>query len=258
MNFLKKILLALDRRKIIKLSDKLFLQLLYEKITKKKLDLNTPKTFNEKLQWLKLYDRNPEYTKMVDKYLVKDYVANIIGDEYIIPTLGVYDNFHDINFEKLPNQFVLKCTHDSGSTIVCKNKKEINFSEVKQKINRALKQNFFYQGREWPYKYVKPRIIIEKYMVDESREELKDYKFFCFNGKVRFFKVDFNRFIKHRANYYDTSLNLLPFGEEICPPDMDKKIDIPNNVNHMIDLAEILSKNTSFVRVDFYNINEKI
>lgn len=252
------ILYFLDKKRIITVPDKLYIRLFYKLEFNKKLNLKDVKTFNEKLQWLKIHDRKSEYTKLVDKYKVKEYVGNKIGVEYIIPTLGVWDKFQDINFSLLPNQFVLKCTHDSGGLIICRDKNSFNIKENKKKIEKLLRRNFYYSGREWPYKNVKPRIIAEKYMVDESNKELKDYKFFCFNGKVKFFKVDFDRFIEHHANYYDTNLNLLPFGEVICPPDFNRKIEIPNNINEMINLAEKLAKDIPFVRVDFYNVNGKI
>lgn len=238
--------------------DNTYLKLTYKLRTGKKLDLDNPKTFNEKLQWLKLYDRNKKYTKMVDKYEAKKYVASKIGEQYIIPTLGVWDKFENIDFEKLPNQFVLKCTHDSGGLIIVEDKSTLNIQEAHKKINECLKRNYYYAGREWPYKNVKPRIIAEIYLNDFNSGELMDYKFFCFNGKVKFLKVDFNRFIEHHANYYDTKLNILPFGERICPPDLNKKIDFPENINKMIELAEKLAKDIPFVRIDFYNVNEKI
>ena len=129
---------------------------------------------------------------------------------------------------------------------------------AKKKINKALKHNYYYTGREWPYKNVKPRIIIEEYMQDEKLKELRDYKFFCFNGKVNLFKVDFDRFLEHRANYYDKNLKLLKFGEEVCPPDFEKKIEIPKDIMKMIELAEKLSNEKKFVRIDFYYTNKKI
>ena len=172
------ILFWLDNKRIITLNDKKYVEILYHKKTKEKLNLEDPKTFNEKLQWLKLYDRNPEYTKMVDKYEGKEYVADIIGKEYVIPTLGIWEKFKDIDFEKLPNQFVLKCTHDSGSTIICKDKEKFDYKAAEKKIKKALKVNYYYLSREWPYKNIKPRIIAEKYMVDESKTELKDYNFY--------------------------------------------------------------------------------
>ena len=252
------ILVTLSKRNIIKVSDETFLKILYKFIINKELNLKNPQTFNEKLQWLKLNDRKDIYTTMVDKYEVKKYVSAIIGKEYVIPTLGVYDKFNEIDFKKLPNKFVIKCTHDSGSVIICKDKKKFDIKMAKKKINKALKHNYYYTGREWPYKNVKPRIIIEEYMQDEKLKELRDYKFFCFNGKVNLFKVDLDRFLEHRANYYDKNLKLLKFGEEVCPPDFEKKIEIPKDIMKMIELAEKLSNEKKFVRIDFYYTNKKI
>ncbi len=252
------ILVTLSKRNIIKVSDETFLKILYKFNINKELNLKNPQTFNEKLQWLKLNDRKDIYTTMVDKYEVKKYVSAIIGKEYVIPTLGVYDKFNEIDFKKLPNKFVIKCTHDSGSVIICKDKKKFDIKMAKKKINKALKHNYYYTGREWPYKNVKPRIIIEEYMQDEKLKELRDYKFFCFNGKVNLFKVDLDRFLEHRANYYDKNLKLLKFGEEVCPPDFEKKIEIPKDIMKMIELAEKLSNEKKFVRIDFYYTNKKI
>ncbi len=253
-----KILLYLVSRNMIYMEDTAFLKLKYKNIIGEKLNLNNPQTFNEKLQWLKLNDRKDIYTTMVDKYEVKKYVSDVIGEKYIIPTLGIYNSFDEIDFEKLPNKFVVKCTHDSGSTIICKDKKKFDIKKAKKKINKALKYNYYYAGREWPYKNVKPRIIIEEYIEDEELKDLRDYKFFCFNGKVNLFKVDFNRFLEHRANYYDKNLKLLEFGEEVCPPDFEKKIEIPKDIMKMILLAEKLANGTKFVRIDFYYTNKKI
>lgn len=236
-----------------RIPDSLYLKIVYKKRIGKKLNLKNPITFNEKLQWLKLHNRKPEYTIMVDKYEVKKYVANIIGEEYIIPTIGVWNHFDEIDFGKLPDQFVLKCTHDSGGIVICKNKKELDKKATKKKIEKCLKENYYWCGREWPYKNVKPRIIAEQYMKDDTDGDLKDYKFFCFNGKVKFFKVDFNREKSHRANYYDCNGNLLSFGEAICPPDFNKNIVIPSNLKQMIRLAEEISIDKCFVRIDFYS-----
>lgn len=240
------------------LPDKIFLNIKYKKVFGKKLDLKNPKTFNEKLQWLKLYDRNPIYTTLVDKYEVKYYVANLIGEEFIIPTYGIYNNFDEIDFNSLPNQFVIKCTHDSGGLIIVKDKSKFDIDSAREKIKKSLKTNYYYSSREWPYKNVKPRIIIEKYMEDDKTKDLKDYKFFVFNGKVNFFKIDFNRFTKHQANYYDLNGNILNFGEEICPPNYNIKIDMPYNLKKMVELAEKLANDIPFIRVDFYETNKKI
>lgn len=241
-----------------RMSDTAYLKLIYRLIFGRKLDLRNPQTFNEKLQWLKLNNRKTEYTTMVDKYEVKKYIAEKIGAEYVIPTLGVWDNFDDIDFDLLPNQFVLKCTHDSGGLVICKDKNKFDTAKAREKMNKALTRHFYYFGREWPYKAVKPRIIAEKYMVDESVSELRDYKFFCFGGVCKCLKVDFDRFIEHRANYYDPQGNLLDLGEKICPPNKEKMIVLPDNKEKMLQLAEKLSTNIPFLRVDFYDVNGKI
>ena len=240
--------------------DKVYLEILYKRIFGKKLNLKNPQTFNEKLQWLKLYDRKDIYTTMVDKYEVKKYISNIIGDEYIIPTIGIYNKFDDIDFEQLPNKFVIKCTHDSGSTIICKNKNEFDIEKNKVKINKFLKTNFYYNSREWPYKNVKPRIIIEKYMEDDNVGDIIDYKIYSFNGKCNYVMVCTDRMIgETKFLFYDKNWILqkdmtkdgLKYGDSI-------NIDKPQNLDKMFELASKLSENIPFVRVDFYEVNSKI
>ncbi|MFW6015996.1 MAG: ATP-grasp fold amidoligase family protein [bacterium] len=252
------VLLYILNKKIFSLvSDKIYLKIIYRLKTRKKLNLNNPETFNEKLQWLKLYDRNPEYTKLVDKYEVRKYIANTIGEKYLIPLIGVWDKFEDIDFSTLPNQFVLKCTHDSGGIVICKDKSTFDIDAARQKINKSLKRNYYYHGREWPYKNVKPRIICEKYMVDESGIELKDYKFFCFSGKPKIIQVDFNRYRGHKRNLYDKDWNYIPMSIKY-PTNSDVKIKKPNKLKDMLMFATLLSKNCPHVRVDFYSMNDSI
>lgn len=374
------------------MSDEQYLRTAYRLVFHKKLNLDNPMTFNEKLQWLKLHNRKKEYVMMVDKYRVRDYIAKMIGEEYLIPLLGVWDRPEDIDIEKLPNQFVLKCNHDSGSVIVCRDKSKFDFEVAKRKLKKKMKRGTFYYGREWPYKYVKPCIIAEQYMEDDSNKEiqdykvhnfdgvskvilvckdrfkqtgltedffsdewehldikrinhpnsdseikkpeslslmlelserlskghpflrtdfyevngkiyfgeltfypasglspesfdkslgemlelpmggvalvnknvilhlheaevtngLKDYKFFCFKGKCSFFKIDYDRFISHSANYYSTQGELLSFGEMACPPNGLKTVEMPKALTEMIALAEKISNGTDFMRVDFY------
>ena len=227
------------------------------------LDLESPKTFCEKVQWLKLYDRNPKYTTMVDKYEVKKYVAEIIGEEYIIPTLAVWDKPQDIDWNTLPNQFVLKTTHGGGGNgvIICKDKELLDKRAIIKQLESSLDKDLYKEFREWPYKNVPKRIIAEKFMDPEKSpapNDLPDYKFFCFNGKVRFFKVDFGRFVEHHANYYSPEGELLEFGEQGLEPDPNYPIELPNNLRDMISLAEKLSADEPFLRVDFYNVNGKI
>lgn len=240
------------------MSDEKYIKKRWETTFPEKLNLNDPKTFNEKLQWLKLYNRIPLYSTLVDKYKVKKYITEKIGKEYVIQTLGVWEKFDEIDFDSLPNQFVLKCTHDSGGLVICKDKQAFDKKNAKQKINRSLKKNYYYHGREWPYKNVKARIIAEQYMEDTETKELRDYKFFCFNGKVKCFKIDFDRATHHRANYYDENGSLLPFGEAVCPPDHSRNIKLPKELNKMIELAERLATDIPFVRVDFYDANGHI
>lgn len=237
--------------------DALFLRFKYRLKTGKRLDLKNPQRFNEKLQWLKLYNRQPEYTEMVDKAEVKKYVASIIGEEYVIPTLGVWSRFEDINFEELPNQFVLKCTHDSGGIVICKDKCKLDIEDARIKINRSLKMNFYLEGREYPYKNVKPRIIAEKYMVDESGIELKDYKFFCFDGEAKCIQLDFGRYSHHKRNLYSLDWKPLCFSFGY-PSDYNTLFDKPQNLESMVRIAEKLSEKIPHVRVDLYNINGRI
>ena len=254
-----RIFKALSRRHFFDwMPDRLYIKLMYYCIMNRKIDLNNPKTFNEKLQWLKLYDRNPLYTTMVDKYEVKKYVADIIGEEYIIPTIGIYDNFDEIDFNKLPNKFVIKCTHDSGGVVVCKDKTKLNIEEARKKINKCLKRNFFYVGREWPYKNVKPRIIIEEFVEACKDEDLNDYKFMCFNGKVKCSFVCTERRSEDglKVTFFDLNWNKMPFERHY--PFSKKEIQKPVNYEKMIQLSERLSKGLSFIRVDFYEANKKI
>lgn len=388
------------------LSDEEFLKKKFKAQLGYELNLENPRTFNEKLQWLKLYDRQLLYTTLVDKFAVKQYVAKIIGEEHVIPTLGVWNTVEEIDIKKLPRQFVLKTTHDSGGIVICKDKSEFDWKSAKKKLSKSLKHDYFAENREWPYKNVPRRIICEQYMEDSNtgdlpdykvhsfngtpkvilvcrdrfknsgmtedffsetwehldvsrpnhsnsinnverptsleemialtkkitadipfartdfysinnklyfgevtfypssgftafcpeeydykfgewiklpgggyivshnecyllvdinqnttantNGELKDYKFFCFNGDVKFFKVDFNRFQGHRANYYDVNGLLLPFGEAKYPPKPEENIEIPENYKDMIGLAERLSSGVPFLRVDFYNVSNHI
>ena len=242
----------------VSMEDEEFLKKMYKIRMGKDLDLDNPQTFNEKLQWLKLYDRNPLYTKMVDKYEVKKYVADIIGDEYVIPTLGGWDSFDDIDFEELPDKFVLKCTHDSGGLVICKDKKNLNKKEAREKLNKSLARNFYLLGREWPYKNVKPRIIAEKYMEDSETAELRDYKFLCFNGEVKCSFVCSDRFSEKglHVTFFDKEWNVMPFDRHY--PRVKEGLPKPTNYEKMIELAENLSKNIPFVRVDFYEVDGQI
>ncbi len=222
------------------------------------LNLKNPQTFSEKLQWLKLYNRRPEYTTMVDKYAVKDYVAKRIGISYVIPTLGIWEHPEDIDFDTLPDSFVLKTTHGGGGggVVICRDKANLDIIKVQEKLRSSLCQDIAYYSCEWPYKNVQRRIIAEEYI--ESEPELLDYKFFCFNGKVEFLKVDIGRYKEHHANYYDRSFHLLPFGEILFMPDVEAVVKKPNCFDQMIKLAEKLSEGQPFIRVDLYNVGNRI
>ena len=404
-----KLLLSATVRFQKNIPDKWYLMVMFRSSLGYWPNLKHPKTFNEKLQWLKLYDRKPEYTTMVDKYTVKDYVAAIIGEEYIIPTLGVWDKPEDIEWDKLPSQFVLKCTHDSGGLVICRDKDTLDKAKAIDKLSKSLQHDYYLAGREWPYKDVPRRIIAEKYInpspvgkdladykwycfdgvpqfcqviqdrntketidffdtdwnhqefvglnpdagpatitparpknlgtqieiakklskdmpfsridlyeigekeyfgeitlypasgfgafkpdqynkilgamltlpgekrggviakirensekmnvggeIEITRPDLLDFKFFCFNGKVYFFKVDFDRFTNHHANYYDTKWNLLPFGEADYLPNPKKKIEKPDGFEKMLEIAHTLAADIPFIRIDLYNLHGKI
>ena len=242
------------------MSDEEYLKKAFKCNMGKDLNLENPQTFNEKIQWLKLHDRNPLYTLMVDKYLVKDYVASIIGQEYIIPTLGVWDSPDDIDFDKLPDQFVLKCNHNSGTGMcICKDKSKLDVKKVKSELRKGLAQDYYLHGREWPYKNVPRKIIAEEYMEDEKTGELRDYKFFCFNGvaKALFIATDRQKEGEEtKFDFYDMNFNHLPFING--HPNSTMRIDRPERFDEMRILAEKLSINIPHVRVDFYEVNGKV
>lgn len=239
--------------------DRLYLKTLFLLTMGSKLSLNKPKTYNEKLQWLKLYDRKPEYTRMVCKVEAKEYVSSIIGQEYIIPTLGVYNSVEEIDFDKLPNQFVLKCTHDSGGIVICKDKHKLDIEGAKNKLKKGLKVNYYYQNREWPYKNVVPRIIAEQYMEDGKTEELRDYKFFCFDGEVKALFIASERMIEGeetKFDFFDADFNHLPFLNG--HPNAKIPPQIPSQFELMKQLASKLSQGIPQVRIDFYEMNGKV
>lgn len=256
---LRNVVDYLDSRAFFRwMPDEFYLRFMFRIKMHKKLNLKDPKTFSEKIQWLKLHDRRPEYTTMVDKFAVKDYVAKIIGDEYIIPTLGVWNSFDEIDFSKLPDQFVLKCTHDSGGLVICKDKSSFDINAARNKIEKCLKRNYYWMGREWPYKNVPPRILAEKYMEDTQSHELCDYKIFAFDGvaKALFVASDRqNSGEETKFDFFDMEWNHLDLknghpNSKIIP----KK---PVTFEKMKALAEKLSKGMPQVRVDFYEVNGK-
>lgn len=237
--------------------DRLYIQLLFFRHLHKRVNLEHPKAFNEKLQWLKLYDRNPEYTKMVDKYAVKQYVSEKIGSEFIIPTLGVWDNPEDIDFTNLPDRFVLKWNHDSGSIVICTDKSILDRREAVSRLKSRQKFSGFWYAKEWPYKDVVPKVIAEKY-IEDSSGYLNDYKLMCFNGKVRCSFVCTDRFSGDglKVTFYDRSWNQMPFSRHY--PVSDIPVPRPKNYDVLVHLAEKLSEGIPFVRVDFYDVNDRV
>jgi len=249
------------------LSDRKWVELIWWSKTGKKLDLDNPRSFNEKIQWLMVYDHRPEYTKLVDKYLVRNYVEDTVGSKYLVPLLGVWDSPDEINFDLLPNQFVLKCNHNSGEGMcVCRTKEKIDIPTVKKKLRHALSKNYYYGGREWSYKNVHPRILCEQFIVDNDPNNtagtLIDYKFYCFNGEPKFLYVgvdDISSGTKGDAklSFVDLDWKTPPFyrtDHEPIPVDVEK----PERFDEMIKIAKDLSKGFPFVRVDLYWVNEKI
>lgn len=241
-------------------SDENFVKWTYYLTFRKKLDLDNPKTFNEKLQWLKLNDRHEEYTQMVDKYEAKKYVANLIGEEYIIPTLGVYDSFDEIDFDKLPNQFVLKCTHNSGGIIICRDKASLDVPKARKQMTKWLKKNPFWTNREYPYKHVKPRIIAEQYMEQEDGESLRDYKVLCFNGKAKLIELHRFRYTERQTqDFYDTEWNKTTISQGGGFIDVsDKLYPKPDNLDKMILLSEKLCADMIHCRADWYSIKGQL
>lgn len=254
-----------NRCKFKVLPDALYLKLWYRLDLGKSLDLKNPETFTEKLQWLKLHDRNPAYTTMVDKYAAKQYIAERIGHEHVVPTLGVWERFEDIDFDTLPDRFVLKCTHDSGGLVICRDKAKLDREAARKKIGRSLKRNYYWSCREWPYKNVPPRIIAEPYLEEKNHGDpthvdaniITDYKFFCFRGepKVMYIAKDIGR--GPESDYFDMDFNHLPIlvNDDAFAEKMPEK---PVYFEKMKEIAAVLSQGIPHVRVDFYSIGDAL
>ncbi len=240
-------------------NDKWYVKTRYRLYTGKKLNLENPQTYNEKLNWQKLYDHNPIYTIMVDKYAAKEYVAKIIGDKYIIPTIGHWEEPEDIEWDCLPSQFVLKTTHDSGGVIVVRDKQKLNKEKAINKLKNCLKRDNYAVTREWPYKNVHRRIIAEQYMEDSKTGELRDYKFFSFDGDVKAMFISQDRGKQDeevKFDYFDADFNHLDIHQY---HDAGKTLpEKPVCFEEMKMLASILSKGLPQVRVDFYEVNGKV
>ena len=253
-SFVSKIIVHLeDNLGIHIFPSKTYVKAAYFMSFNRKLNLNRPVSFTEKLQWMKIYDKNPQYTSIADKWKVKTYIEEKVGKQFVVDSLGCWKKPQEINLNEMPSTFVIKCTHDCGSMVVFDQFVD-NWEEVTSKEMSCLKKNYYYKTREWCYKNIKPQIMIEPYLEDKDGK-LWDYKFFCFNGKVQFFKIDFDRFENHRANYYSPDGSYLDFGELNYPRDPERNVVMPDELPQMISIAEKISEGFYFIRVDMYNID---
>ena len=239
------------------IGDRFFIKLKFKIVMGYRINLKNPQTFNEKIRWLILYDRDPLYTKMADKHLVREYVAEVLGREeaekYLVPLLGVWERFEDIDFDQLPEQFVLKCNHDCGSIVTCEDKNGFNRAAAGIKLSQALKSDYYLPYRERHMKGIQPLIIAEKHL----GVNIMDYKFFVFGGVVKMIKVDFDRFIEHKRNIYNEKWEYQDFSHSV-PTDRNRHIPKPRNFDKMMELATTLSGAKPFLRVDFYEIEDKL
>lgn len=243
------------------LDDKLYLQLMYRARMGEKLNLENPISFNEKMQWLKLNERKPLYTILADKIEMREYLSSIIGDQYLVPLIGIWDTPDQIDFENLPEKFVIKCNHNSGlGMCICTDKNTLDFDLVRKDLMRGLNEDYYLHFREWPYRDIRRRIICEKYLTDESGYELKDYKVFVLSGEAKYVQVDYDRFTDHHRNFYDSTWTYVPF-TTLYPTNPDRTIEKPQKLNEMLEIAEFIANKTgleSFVRIDFYAIYESL
>lgn len=239
--------------------DRFYIDAVYTANFGKRPNLDAPQTYNEKLQWLKLHDRRPEYARLVDKSTVKPIVTEKVGQlgVRVIPTLKVYQSAEEIDFNALPGSFVLKCTHDSGSVVVCKDRDDFDVEKAIRKLKKALKRNFYYKSREYPYQYIKPQIIAEPYLSEIGEESLLDYKLFCFNGVCKYLFIASDRATEVKFDYFDAQFNRLPIRQK-AHPTSDRQFEKPACFETMKQAAEILSQGIPQVRVDFYIIRNQI
>ena len=252
----------INRRGLLRfLSDEQWVRFMYKIKFGKKLNLENPQTFNEKLSWIKVKYYNPLYTKLADKYEARRYIADKIGEEYLIPLLGVYDSFDEIDFDKLPDQFVIKCNHDSGGIVICKDKSKLDIKQARKKIERCLKRNYYKRSREWVYRDIKPRILIEKYMENKNKSGLIDFKFFCFDGTPKFLYVSegLENHSTAKISFLSMDFRLESFHRKDFKPFNDiSEVFKPVNYDKMVELARELSVNFPFIRIDFYEIKGNI
>lgn len=254
MTIFKKIAYGLIK-KLKFLPPEFYIKIYYEYYTGKPLNLKSPVEFNEKIQWLKVYYKPELLTKLVDKYEVRDFIKNKIGETYLTELIGVYKSYDEIDFNKLPQQFVLKGTHGSNYNLIVKDKTQLNKAKVRQLVNKWLGRNYYYRGGlEWAYKNVPPRVIAEAFMKDEKNEDLPDYKFFCFNGLPKMVQIDLGRQDHHTRVFYDLSWNKLPITKGKIPM-YQGNVDKPETLDEMSKLAKVLSESFPFARVDFFSVN---
>lgn len=251
---------TLARRGLLNwLPDQAYLSALWQAYYHKKLDWKNPKSFNEKIQWLKVFDRNPLYPTLVDKYSVREYIKNKVGEEYLIRLVGgPWSGFDEIDFSQLPERFVLKCTHDSGGVVICRGKDSFDMKSAREKIEKSLRRNYYWGGREWPYRDIQPRIIAEEYIGSSAGTEPTDYKLIMFGGELRCLFVTTNRFTGKKMNmtFFDTDWNQLPF-ERMYPTDQNTPVK-PERYDEMIRIAKQLSKGLALTRIDLYEIDRKV
>ena len=243
------------------LPNKMYLQLFYFCTTGQFINFRNPKGFCEKQQWLKVHDQCGEYSKLVDKLAVREHIDAVLGEGHLFPLLGKWERFEDIDFDSLPDQFVIKCNHDSGSTKVISSKAELTpekLAEMKRFYTKRLKRDFFFAGREYPYKGIRPYMIVEKLMIDEKQPEksIEDYKFFCFNGEPRVMFIATDRRTDCRFDFFDMDFQHLDIVN--IHPNSDKPIPKPAMFEEMKEIAATLSKGMRFVRIDLYELNGNI
>ena len=241
------------------MSDKYYLSVLWKMVMGYEIDWKHPRTFNEKLQWLKLYDRKPVYTTMVDKYRVKQWVADKIGKGFIIPTLAVYHSVEDIVLDDLPNQFVLKCNHDSGSIVICKDKSSFDLCKARQTLGKALEKNFYWEAREWPYKNVEPCVFAEEFIENKSDVDLHDYKVLCFEGEPKLIEFHSGRNTSSQhQEFYDPQWELTSISQGGPYKAINQRFPKPGCLEEMLSFSRLLSQGTHHVRVDWYVLENDV
>ncbi len=254
---LKRLLLGLIK-KLKFLPPAFYAKVHYEYYTGKKLDLENPREFNEKIQWLKVYYKDPRLTRLVDKYAVREYVKEKVGASYLNELLGVYERGRDVDFDALPDKFVIKGVHGCNWNLIVKDKSQLSAWKARLKFRKWLSRNYYYRGGlEWAYKNVKPRLIAEAYLEEIGRKSVNDYKFFCFDGEPRFIQVDLDRKESHSRRYMDLEWNPLPFRDTDYPP-FDEVLEKPENFEEMLQVVRRLAEDFPFVRVDLYNLGGRI